>query len=578
MLSLAAGAALHTLALHHDHAGRRPLASLHDALPTDFQEERFRRRVDKALESVRTLLDTARKPTYAEGVPHHYDDKYALAEFLTSVALAAQLNTLEKLGLGSAELSTLVTAVGRGATATLRLRTSERTQFVREATRDVSAGSVHKHSGLFGTSESAVVNRITEHFWRHEASYELVASIGGNATLTLLRRSGHAELVTRVRESPRPEVREPPPIDVDLSWLLRHISPDLKVRFAIERGAPTCRTPRRNRQVEAALRSAAALHQWATNVHNHFVELFKRAASSSGAASSPAASSGMRTRSLDLSAIAEHAARVFVPVLPLFEPAASEPAAHNASATARGAAGKPSPGKPSPAAPSNAAGASGGGAVSVGACSSPLLPRVSDVHILLAEQRRTLHAAAASLDVAFPSGGSTDGGGGGGELVSAAEARLCLLSRHLRDVLAQWSDGVQYIESMLTDQLVAAIGKRLSPTDFAAFMVHHESGLYAPAYAPRPFTFAVRRPGHAPEGVVAIEGGAAARTADEPIRTISRQLSSAVDLAPMSFALNAATRVSFSGERHVHAFLDHQFQVTDDSTPPPEHPLRLTAR
>ena len=35
--------------------------------------------------------------------------------------------------------------------------------------------------------------------------------------------------------------------------------------------------------------------------------------------------------------------------------------------------------------------------------------------------------------------------------------RLCLLSRHLRDVLAQWSDGVQYIEEMLTDKINALI-------------------------------------------------------------------------------------------------------------------------
>ena len=55
---------------------------------------RFRRRVSKAIMSARKILDTTRKPTYADEIPHLYDDKYSLSEFLTATSLAALSLTL----------------------------------------------------------------------------------------------------------------------------------------------------------------------------------------------------------------------------------------------------------------------------------------------------------------------------------------------------------------------------------------------------------------------------------------------------------------------------------------------------
>ncbi len=253
--------------------------------------------------------------------------------------------------------------------------------------------------------------------------------------------------------------------------------------------------------------------------------------------------------SADLGAIAERAGKVFVPVLPLFE--------------ARANASRPAAPVPAPAAD--------GGAVSVGAavCSAPPLLRLGDVQRLLEEQRRSLAAEAAALAAAFPAAAAAPP-----PLLSAAEAALCLGLRHLRDVLAQFADGLDYVEAMLSQQLRAAVGRELTPHDFAAYTTAHEARLYAPRYAPAPFSHAVRRPEHSPEGSVAIEGAVAA-DGDlpwEPVRTLSRLLESDADRAPLTFALNAATRVSFGGERRLHALLVHEFA----DSPPPR--LQLAAR
>merc|ERR1719197_982479 len=65
---------------------------------------------------------------------------------------------------------------------------------------------------------------------------------------------------------------------------------------------------------------------------------------------------------------------------------------------------------------------------------------------------------------------------------------------------------VAYIEDMLRKQLIDAIGKEVTPGDFADFMQFHYRKLFADAYAPVPFCFAVRRSDkHGPEGTLSIE-------------------------------------------------------------------------
>ncbi len=72
-----------------------------------FDESQFRAQVDKALEKVRTILDNTRNPQLPSDVPHLYEDKYLLAEFLTNITITAQLTTLETMGLTEAQLNQL---------------------------------------------------------------------------------------------------------------------------------------------------------------------------------------------------------------------------------------------------------------------------------------------------------------------------------------------------------------------------------------------------------------------------------------------------------------------------------------
>src|SRR5690348_1739344 len=101
-----------------------------------FDEGRFRRQVDSALQRIRTVLDITRAPQYPADVPHAYDDKYGLAEFLTNTAIAAEMNCLDLLGVSDKHIATMKKWV-QSRSVTLRLKSEERCSFVREATREV---------------------------------------------------------------------------------------------------------------------------------------------------------------------------------------------------------------------------------------------------------------------------------------------------------------------------------------------------------------------------------------------------------------------------------------------------------
>lgn len=124
----------------------------------------------------------------------------------------------------------------------------------------------------------------------------------------------------------------------------------------------------------------------------------------------------------------------------------------------------------------------------------------------------------------------------------------------------------------------------------------HNRKIFKSEYAPQLFSFAVRRPGNAPSGVISIDEDKGDGGVVQPILTtgtLSFHLSlpcltsvllcrsftlilmlvSKKQIAdPISFSISAATTVRFTGTSYVHAWMSQQFETTMPST------LTLTAR
>lgn len=73
-------------------------------------------------------------------------------------------------------------------------------------------------------------------------------------------------MISNVDESPYPSNTVISPIDVNITQLLSLVNEKQSFKFAINRNVPECRTPRRNPDVEAALRFFNDISNWASRV------------------------------------------------------------------------------------------------------------------------------------------------------------------------------------------------------------------------------------------------------------------------------------------------------------------------
>ena len=488
-----------------------------------FAEGRVEQRLQAALERVRVILDATKDPQAAGDVHHQYEDKYLLVEGVTNAAVASQLNSFSALGLTMQHVQKLQ-EWSKNKVVSFQFNAEEACSYLREETREEEDPTRHVEEvsvrgALQAAFTSKVVTKITEYFWKFEAKYELVAirGVGESADdrLCLVTRTGQAELITSAKQSPRPEVKKPAAkLQVNVSWLFRNLKNDKAVPgFTVDRLAKHCKTPRRNGDVDQAYNHCERLAIFAKQVSTYLSGLFQVQTAAK--------------KSLDLGALRDDS--IFSPVLPVMVQSSQEaiedlgPASESIVLVE---------------------------AVREEAQSNVQLT-VQDSNRLLQEEVRSLKGKQTDLAEAFPEEG----------LATRAEAFAVVTLQHVARVCSSWADAVGYVEDMLRKQLAAAIGKEVSPGDFAAYMRFHYRKLFHEAFLPKPLCFSVRRSDtHSPEGTVSIEEAVVGPGGDSNINSpIVTMVASTAESAPMTFPLNASTNVTFAGERHLHAWLSHQF-------------------
>merc|ERR1712166_330661 len=121
---------------------------------------------------------------------------------------------------------------------------------------------------------------------------------------------------------------------------------------------------------------------------------------------------------------------------------------------------------------------------------SPLMG-ISDINSMLGEERKSLDRKCEEVASVFAVDGS---------VVTSADAIVGVVLRHMTDVIDTYNQAIQYVEDMLRDQLIAAIGKEVTPDQFAEYMSYHNNKLFKPEFAPKPMSYAIRRTAaHSPQ-------------------------------------------------------------------------------
>ncbi|CAK9078298.1 unnamed protein product [Durusdinium trenchii] len=477
------------------------------------QTQQFEAKLKKAVQEVKLILDSQRTAQVPSAVHHEYQDKFHLVEKVSQLTLASQVNCLSTLGLRDDALAQACRRAHEGAQVSLRFKSQEKCSFLREETRqEEDPRKVVNEVSMGGLSmgiTSKTVTKVTEFFWKLEVSYELEVYRGVGAEssdrLQLLARPAEEELKTSSKVLPHPESNVACRQEVNITCLLRHLNGESSSMrsptFRIDRGTQSCKSPRRNAEVEELVAYFTQLAQWAARVGHYLVELQGKVAQGKPPPST-------------------YGGALLVPSLPLFAKGAA--ADHGSAAT--------------------------GELVVLGEDAetkgeSPTLA-ASECNLLLSEEARRLAEKRQNIIETIPDRG----------VFTAAEAYLAVCLAHCNDVLLHWNESMAYVEQLLRDQLIAAIGKEVTPEDFGAYMRFHYRKLFLDAYQPQPFSFAVRRSGrHAPEGMVSIE---------EEAMSVFAPINSMVALGRaqrMTFALNASTTVSFSSSIRLHACLLHRF-------------------
>jgi len=464
------------------------------------------------MKDVDRILSNTRNPRVASlDHDHTYDDKFALSEFLSKIALASLFNAFERLGLDKTTLRNLVSAVSKDKkSVTLRFASSEKCEFVKEDTIE----TVNPHElveerktvgGADGdsttTTSRKIVTNLKEYHWRMDIEYSIYVYTGSNSqadgdiSKVLLNRNPSCAIITRgSKTAPFPSTVTNDPFDISITWMLQRINTEsLIVDFKIDREESSCRTPRYNDETRDAWNHFMAVHEWCTSINSYFITTEKHAASGNGLLEEPTVeSAGLTTINGD---------GIFVPVLPLFE--SLQDTSTSPTST------------------------------------SPLLT-AGDVNIFLEEQCRTMSEQIEVISSQFS---------------PSSEAMIVLLNDHMKSISSLWQNGIIHIENMLYKQLSDAIGKSVDSEDLNEFVRFHNQRLFSETYAPEPFCYAIRRPGHYPDGIISIED-----KANENALTFTRKLENKGSQSHMYVPINSATSVELKGDIYLHAWMLQKFE------------------
>lgn len=484
---------------------------------------------------VKQILEANRNPKMAADVDHEYENKYHLAEQLTNMAIASHMNCLEQLGLTLNILQELKAAASNGNTLsksiTLRFQAAEACTFLKEQTVEVPSNTTYKEetteeTQLGGTSKKTSIHsftkRVKEYHWKVDCKWILRAFWGSDQSqgTELLGRSSEIIVVTQTNQSPIAKLREHPPIDILLNWLVEHVDP-VKRTTVFHIQTDDAKTPRRNTQVDEALDYFGRMVGWAHELKQHFTY---RLQSDIIMTHNPVVQEATDRQSWIQAC---QSLEILVPILPLLDDSEANSNASNTVTTERLSQSQlviPSDGSRESGAKVNMSG--------------------DDCMKFLNEHVRSLEEKLQSLKQGFPPSQSTS-------VVSDAEAKMVALSGQIDQVSKEYAHAVNYIESMLEKQLIAAIGKRVTTEALEEFVRYHNARFLQPK--PKAFCYSIGRPDHYPFGVVSLEKAGSG----EPIHTLTRQVMSS---PPLKLQMTEATTVSLTGKTYLHGWMNFRSQ------------------
>jgi len=503
---------------------------------------------ERALELVRNVLSSQKSPRVLTSSEFHlYEDKYAVCDFLGTVSLNAIFGLLDLMGLEEERVPFFHNiAQQQGKGLTMRFISKCKCEFLEEyeAKKEMMSHVVEydiskKDTAVFNPSipfitkktqqnasvESRTFVKVKEYKWLFTLEYKIYLFAGNEdesdaeSSIILKRATSSCHIVNTGKKEPPVDVV---PLtlqrDLFLTSLMRKFVPDQAMfSFSIDRMDESCRTPRRNTQIEEFQSSLQQTAVWFRDIIMHLQKV-EALCSTNGESTTP--TSIPKLSSLDDK-------DVFNPIMPLL--------LSNTTAETEGD-------------------------------SAPTINRrAKDIQELIAYHKRSMKEKMNVLSSLFLSQDSSD------NLMTMEQVHLTLIASNAVSLIHRWQTCINYIESMLQEQLISAIGKVISSSDLQQFTRFHFQTFFADAFIPEPFSYAIRRPEHYPDGILSIEAVSksgslkdSATSLHQPIYTLTRKVSYESFDDPLKIPINAATNILCTCDRFLHGWIRQSFLKEDD--------------
>ncbi|KAI8898224.1 hypothetical protein BC833DRAFT_620541, partial [Globomyces pollinis-pini] len=259
-----------------------------------FDEYQFKEKMARAMEHAKLVLENTRNPQLAEDVPHHYQDKFLLTEYMANVSIASQWICLVRMGLTPDHLVQISKSYNSvDHTISLSFESQETCKFIRKDVRleeptaivetvvrkESSSDLLNKISNTMKSLSSSIRQNTVTYVWQVETTWILSLRYGHlqSSTIVLGSHQGSQEYVTKTDQQPFPDKVIQQPNTLDISILFENYDfPSSNPKFAIDRTHKDCHTPRRNKQSEDICEFAIRSGNWTSSVVNYFHDMIFR--------------------------------------------------------------------------------------------------------------------------------------------------------------------------------------------------------------------------------------------------------------------------------------------------------------
>lgn len=222
--------------------------------------------VSESLEKLKEILRGTRNIQLAHDHDHTYDDKFALVEFLTNSTWQSLGRIFEQIGLDfQTEASEVV----------LYFERERKCAFLQEKKVEIKSGESTDTTVLGVTVASTrTTKQVTQFHWKLTESYALYACLDSceSNRVMMRQRSMSTTVITTAKEKPRRAILPLSTIEFNITAMAQLALE--QNHFTIDRSLDSCRTPRRNSEVESVLQFHRKLYAWLKNIQQQLEDLW----------------------------------------------------------------------------------------------------------------------------------------------------------------------------------------------------------------------------------------------------------------------------------------------------------------